>query len=168
MITISMVVAAAEDNAIGKNNDLLWKLPNDLKFLKNITWGMPVLMGRITYDSLKGYSMPGRKILVLSRQPNLTLPHATVFAVFNDAVAWCEQHGYKDLLVLGGGNVYETYLPLTHNIYLTRVHASFPDADAHFPPIPTNEFSLVKATKHDADAKHAYAYTFEHWQRNIA
>lgn len=161
---LTIVVAAALDHAIGKDNELLWKLPNDLKFLKNKTWGLPVLMGRKTWDSLKGIPLKGRPNLVLSRSAQQA-EGAVFFTRFEEAMAWCGEHDYAECCLLGGAQLYQTFMPRVTTIFLTRVEAHFPEADAHFPEIDENAFYLHHSDAHPPDEKHKYAYRFEEWRR---
>jgi len=167
MMIISIVVAASEDNAIGKDNQLLWKLPNDMKFFKNLTWGMPVVMGRKTFESIGCKALPGRLNIVLSRQLDLYNGFDGVVSVggFNQAVNIAEAHGYKELFVIGGSELYHQTFVLADKIYLTRVHSLFPAADTFIDPLDTKKFELISSDKMPADEKHAFSYSFETWQR---
>jgi dihydrofolate reductase len=164
---ISIVVAASEDNAIGKDNQLLWKLPNDMKFFKNLTWGMPVVMGRKTFESIGTKALPGRLNIVLTRQVNLYDGVTGVVSVddFNKAVQLADAQGYKELFVIGGSELYKQTFSIADKIYLTRVHSAFPSADTFIQQIDTNKFELIASEKMQADEKHALAYSFESWQR---
>ncbi len=162
---ISLVVAASENNAIGKDNKLLWKLPNDLKFLKNVTWAMPVAMGRKSFESIDSKPLKGRLNIVITRQKDLKAPGAVVVGSLKDAIFVAQEHDYKELMILGGGEIYKEAMPKADKIYITRVHAVFNDADTLFPEIDTKKW--VRTSKQDfpADEKHAYPYSFEVWER---
>jgi dihydrofolate reductase len=164
---ISIVVAASEDNAIGKDNQLLWKLPNDMKFFKNLTWGMPVVMGRKTFESIGSKALPGRLNIVLTRQINLYNGVAGVVSVndFNQAIQLAVNQGYKELFVIGGSELYHQTFAVADKIYLTRVHSTFPGADTHIDEIDVNKFELISSEKMCKDEKHAVDYSFETWQR---
>jgi len=164
-MNFSFVVAAAENDAIGKENRMLWHLPNDLKFLKNITWGMPVLMGRKSFDALGNKPLNGRANIILTRQKDYKAAGVVVVNKIKDATFFAEQNDYKEIMVLGGGEIYKMLMPKATKIYLTRVHASFPDADAFFPSIDESKWTLISKQDFDADEKHAYAYSFEVWER---
>ena len=164
---LSIVVAASDDNAIGKDNQLLWKLPNDMKFFKNLTWGMPVVMGRKTFESIGSKALPGRLNIVLSRQLN---PYEGVAGVasakdFNQAMEIAAAEGYKELFVIGGSELYRLSFTLADKIYLTRVHSTFPDADTFIDELDENKFELISSEKMPSDDKHLYSYSFETWQR---
>lgn len=164
---VSIVVAAAEDHAIGEGNALLWKLPNDMKFFKNTTWGMPVVMGRKTFESMGSKPLNGRLNIVISRQDNWTPPQdGLVFAKsLEHAIELAKTADCKEVFVIGGGEIYRQVMPITEKIYLTRVHTNFPNADTFFEPINKEAFHLVDETPMQKDDKHAFAYTFQIWER---
>lgn len=158
---ISLVVAAANNNVIGKDNKLLWKLPNDMRFFKNVTWGMPVIMGRKTYESL-AQPLKGRKNIVLSRQP-LESEGAIVVKSLDDALFLAKQMDMKEVMVIGGGEIYRLAFEKAKRIYLTRVDAE-PEGDTYFPPIDPKKWNLIRQDIHEADEKHAYGYSFQVWE----
>ncbi|MFZ9240327.1 MAG: dihydrofolate reductase [Chitinophagaceae bacterium] len=164
---LSVVVAASIENAIGKDNQLLWKLPNDLKFFKNLTWGMPILMGRKTFESIGSKALPGRMNIVLTRQSTLIQGSQLLVAAesMEHAMALAEKSGYKELFVIGGSELYRQIIPEADNIYLTRVDGKFPDADTYIDAIDQTKFQLVSTEEMPKDEKHPYAYRFETWQR---
>lgn len=157
---LSVVVAASIENAIGKDNQLLWKLPNDLKFFKNLTWGMPILMGRKTFESIGSKALPGRMNIVLTRQSTLIQGSQLLVAAesMEHAMALAEQSGYKELFVIGGSELYRQIIPEADNIYLTRVDGKFPDADTYIDAIDQTKFQLVSTEEMPKDEKHQYAY----------
>lgn len=162
-MNIALVVAAAENNVIGKNNQLLWRLPNDTKFFKNTTWGMPVIMGRKTFDSL-GKPLAGRTNIVITRQKNWTAPGAQVVSTLEEAMAAAADTDAKEAFAIGGGEIYALALPLAQRIYLTRVHATL-DGDAYFPEFDQQQWELLSNLDFPVDEKHAYAYSFQVWGR---
>jgi len=162
---ISLVVAASENNAIGKNNRLLWKLPNDLRFLKNVTWGMPVAMGRKSFESMDSKPLKGRINIVITRNKDFAAPGAVVVGSLKDAIFVAQEHDYKELMVLGGGEIYKEAMPKADKIYITRVHAFFEDADTFFPDIDENKWVRTSKEDFQTDEKHAYPYSFEVWER---
>ena len=164
---ISLVVAASEDNAIGEGNALLWKLPNDMKFFKNTTWGMPVIMGRKTFESIASKPLTGRTNIVVSRQDNrIEAQEGLVLAKsVEHAIELANDSDCKEVFVIGGGEIYIQVLGIAHRIYLTRVHTIFPNADTFFPPIDHDRFQLVEEVAMTADAKHAFSYTLQTWER---
>lgn len=162
---ISLIVAAATDNAIGKNNQLLWHLPNDLKFFKNMTWGMPVVMGRKTFEALSGEPLPGRINIIVTRQPDFKKENVVVVNNVKDALFLAEQHHYAEVLIAGGGEIYKETITLADRIYLTRVHATFEGADAFFPEVDTRKWHMTSNQDFSADTKHAFDYSFQVWER---
>ncbi len=162
---LSAVVAASENNAIGKNNQLLWHLPNDLKFLKNVTWAMPVAMGRISFNCLDNIPLPGRLNIIITRQNDFVAKDSIVVHKLDEAVKAAADNDYKELMILGGGEIYKLAMPITNRIYITRVHHVFDDADAFFPEIKKEEWDLASNEDHFKDAKHAYDYSFQVWER---
>lgn len=159
---ISLVVAAANNNVIGKDNQLLWRLPNDMRFFKNVTWGMPVVMGRKTFESLKE-PLKGRKNIVLSRQ-RLVGENVVVVNSLDDAIFLVKQMDVKEMMVIGGGEIYKLAFEKAKRIYLTRVDAE-PEGDTHFPVIDPKVWRLVSQQDHEADTQHAYNYSFQVWER---
>jgi len=164
-MNFSFVVAAAENDAIGKDNGMLWHLPNDLKFLKNITWAMPVLMGRKSFEALDNKPLNGRANIILTHKKDYKPEGVVVVNSIKDASFFAKQNDYKEIMVLGGGEIYKMLLPKATKIYLTRVHASFPEADTFFPSIDEAKWTRTSKQDFDADEKHAYAYSFEVWER---
>lgn len=161
---ISFVVAAAENNVIGKDNQLLWNLPNDMKFFKNTTWGMPVVMGRKTYDSMGGKPLAGRTNIVITRQADWQAEGAVTVGNLEQALEAGAATDAKEVFVIGGGEIFRQALPQARKIYLTRVHTNI-DGDAFFPEIRNGEWELLSQLDFPADDKHAYAYSFQVWQR---
>ena len=160
---LSIIVAAADNHAIGKDNQLLWHLPNDLKFFKNTTYAMPVAMGRKTFESLGGKPLSGRLNIVITRQKEWTADGVVTVHSLDDAIFVAHQAGYKELFIAGGGDIYRQSLDKADKVYLTRVHAN-PEADTFFPEL-NNKWKLVQSRDMPADAKHAYAYSFELWEK---
>jgi dihydrofolate reductase len=160
---LSQVVAAADNNAIGKNNQLLWSLPNDTKFFKNTTWGMPVIMGRKTFESL-GRPLTGRTNIVITRQKDWQPQEAFVVNDLKDAMDVAAKTDAKEAFIIGGGEIYKQTLPLTQRVYLTRVHTTI-DGDAYFPAMNFADWNLLSQLDFSADEKHAYAYSFQVWER---
>lgn len=163
---INLLVAASTNDAIGVHNKLLWHLPNDMRFFKNKSWGMPIIMGRKTFESFSGKPLPGRFNIVMTQQKNWSTPYKEVLVAHttSQAITLAQQTGCKEAFIIGGEKIYALAMPLAQHIYLTRVHAQF-EADAFFPKINTNEWQQVSCKYYDVDDKHAYAYSFEHWKR---
>lgn len=153
---VSIVVAIAENNAIGKDNQLLWHLPADLKHFKEITSGHTIIMGRKTYESI-GKPLPNRRNIVITRNPGLQIPGVEVEGNITNALALCE--GEKEIFIIGGAEVYRSTMDLVDRIYLTRVHEHY-DADAFFPEIDFSRWEETNVENHLPDEKNRVAYTF--------
>ena len=161
----SLVVAASTNNAIGKDNKLLWNLPNDLRFFKNVTWAMPVLMGRKSFDSLGNKPLKGRINIVLTSSKFLKHNGIVVVNKIKNAEFFAKENDYKELMILGGGHVYAQTIDDADKIYMTRVHHVFEDADTFFPVIDEKKWKLDSNEDHFKDDKHAYDYSFQLWER---
>lgn len=164
-MNISFVVAASENNVIGKDNKLPWHLPNDLKFFKNTTWAMPVIMGRKTFESF-GKALSGRINIVITRQANWKADGAVVVNNIDQAVEAAAATDAKEAFIIGGGDIFRQSWQRAGKIYITRVHAEF-EGDAFFPEIAENEWQLESNIKFQADEKHLYPYSFQIWGRKI-
>lgn len=140
-----------------------WHLPNDMKHFKNVTWGMPVIMGRKTFDSL-GKALPGRKNIVITRQQGWAAPNAVVVKNIEDALFVAKETDAKEAMIIGGGEIYKALFEKAKRIYLTRVHAE-PEGDTFFPSINPQQWYLVSQKKHEADEKNSYNYSFQLWER---
>lgn len=162
-MTISLVVAAASNNAIGKDGKMPWHLPNDMKHFKNVTWGMPVVMGRKTFDSL-GKALPGRKNIVITRQPGWMADNTVAVKNIEDALFVAKETDAKEVMVIGGGEIYKALFDKAQRIYLTRVEAE-PEGDTFFPVLTQGQWHLVSQKNHEADEKNAYNYSFQVWER---
>lgn len=162
-MNISLVVAASNNNVIGKDNRLVWSLPEDIRHFKNVTWGMPVVMGRKTFETFKR-PLPGRKNIVLSQQKDLRIDGAIVVSSMRDVELLVKEMDVKEMMVIGGGEIYKMYFPKANKIYLTRVDAVI-EGDTTFPAIDEKSWKLVSKTDNKADGKHAYDYSYELWER---
>ena len=160
---ISLVVAASDNHAIGKDNQLLWHLPKDMRFFKNTTWALPILMGRKTFESLGNKVLPGRMNIIITRQANKEYEGAKVVTAWEQAIELAKQNDYKELMVIGGGEIYQMAMPLANTIYLTRVHTNI-EGDTYFPALGA-EWILESSEPQLADEKHAFDFDFEIWQR---
>ncbi|MBS1653707.1 MAG: dihydrofolate reductase [Bacteroidetes bacterium] len=162
-MTITLVVAAAENNAIGLKGKLLWHLPKDLKFFKNVTWGMPVIMGRKTFEAL-GKPLAGRTNIVITHQPHWKAEGAVVVKGLYEALKVADDMFAKEVMVIGGGEIYKSFFFQAERIYITRVHAKF-EADTFFPEIDPEQWQLVSNVDMDKDEKHPYSFSFQKWER---
>lgn len=162
---LSLLVAADENNVIGKDNKLLWHLPNDLKYFKNQTWGMPVLMGRKTFESI-GKPLSGRRSIVITRNKNWAYENVEVVHSIKEAIEKAQSFGVKQIFVIGGAKIFKASFSHANRIYLTRIHYSF-DGDAYFPEMITADWKLVQNRFCKADKKNLYDHTFQVWERNF-
>ena len=162
-MNLSIVVAASTNNVIGKDNHLLWHLPNDMKFFKNTTWALPVIMGRKTFESL-GKPLTGRTNIVITRQKDWKADAIKPVQSLDEAMLAAEDTDAKEAYIVGGGEIYKQALPLSHRVYLTRVHATV-EGDTYFPALDEREWKLLSQLDFKADAKHKYDYSFQVWQR---
>jgi dihydrofolate reductase len=153
---VAIVVAAADDNVIGKNNALPWRLPDDLKRFKSLTMGKPIIMGRKTFESI-GKPLPGRQNIVISRQRDLEVDGCIVCESLDAALKATDSA--PEVCVIGGAEIYRQALPLTDVIYLTRVHASVA-GDVRFPALLPSEWRETSREEHAADDRHAHAFSF--------
>lgn len=162
---ISLIAAAAKNNAIGKDGDMPWHLSNDLKYFKNVTWGMPVVMGRKTFESFgKGKPLAGRKNIILTRQKDFNPKGVVTVQSADDAIFLVNEMDVKEMMVIGGGEVYRLFFEKAKRIYLTRVDAE-PEADTFFPEIDPQVWKLISQKDHEADAKNDHNYSFQVWER---
>ncbi|MFL9485519.1 dihydrofolate reductase [Chitinophagaceae bacterium LWZ2-11] len=163
-MNITLIVAASENNAIGKQNQLLWNLPNDLKFFKNNTWGLAVAMGRKTFESLGNKPLTGRFNIVITRQKDWKAHNVTVVESLEESIKTAKENDYKEVMICGGGEIYKQAILIATKILITRVHATL-EGDTFFPVIDENIWKLVFEENFEADEKHAYAYSFQTWIR---
>lgn len=161
---ISIIVAVAENLAIGINNKLLCYLPDDLKMFKKRTEANTVVMGRNTWISLPVKPLPHRKNIVISDRPEEVLEGAVMAYSIEQAIE--EMHPYLENFIMGGAMVYKQFMPYANVLYITRIHGQF-IADTYFPPILDEEWALVETTPHEADEKHPYAFSFEVYNRRF-
>lgn len=165
-MTVIIVAAVAENNAIGKDNDLIWNLPDDMEFFKEKTRGKPVIMGRKNYESIpeKYRPLPGRENIVITRKKDFHAPKCKVVHSIEEAIDHCK--GQEEICVIGGGEIYK--LALEKNVidimYITEIHASF-EADAFFPEFDKSEWEEEVLGEHGTDAKHDYSFTFKRFTR---
>lgn len=160
---VSLLVAASENNVIGKDNKLPWHLPNDLKYFKNLTWGMPILMGRKTFDSI-GKALPGRKSIVITRNRDWQHQGVDVVHSIEEAIQKAEFFGVKEIFVIGGAEIFKTSLLTADRIYLTRIHHNF-DGDVFFPEVLEEKWKLTSTRYCEADEKNLYNHTYQVWER---
>lgn len=155
---LAAIVVVAENGAIGKNGDLLCHLPADLKHFKNITMGHTIIMGRRTWESLPKGALPGRKNVVITRNSDFVAEGAEVYHSLEEALEATKSD--EGRFIIGGGMLYREAFSLTNILHLTKLHASFPDADTFFPEFDEQEWNEISREDHDADEKNPYPYSF--------
>lgn len=158
---ISIIVAASRNNVIGRNGLLPWKLSDDLRHFKATTLGKPVIMGRKTWESI-GRPLPGRQNIVITRQRGFVAKGCDVAASVDAAIALAGQ--VDEIMVIGGTQVYEAFLPRAERLYVTRVHAVV-EGDAFFPAIDEDRWKLLTDELHWADEKNDHAFSFRIYER---
>lgn len=156
MTLVSIIVAADEHGGIGRDGALPWHLPEDLKRFKALTMGKPIVMGRRTWDSI-GRPLPGRRSIVVSRQPGLAIEGAEVYDSLGAALQAAA--GAPETCVIGGADIYRQALPRAGLVHLTRVHASV-QADTFLPALDAGDWEEVAREDRPADERHAHAYSF--------
>lgn len=160
---ISLIVAASENNVIGINNDLPWRLPDDMKFFVQTTKGHHILTGRKNLESF-GKLLPNRTNIVLTNKKDYTFEGAEIFHDIEEAVDFARSRGEEELMVIGGGEIYKQFMGQANKIYLTRVHTNI-EGDTVFPEIDENEWQVVKEVHHPKDDRHKYDFTFMTFER---
>ncbi len=157
---ISIIVAASENDVIGVDGELPWRLPADLKHFKATTLGKPVIMGRKTWESL-GRPLPGRQNIVITRQAGYSAPGCDVVASPGDALQAC--NAAAEVMVIGGSQIYAMFLRLAKRVYLTRVHTELA-GDAYFPSLD-DSWVLLEEDAHPSDDTHAHPFTIMTFER---
>ena len=161
-MNISIIVAVAQNNAIGFENKLLYWLPNDLKRFKSLTTGHTIIMGRRTFESLPKGALPNRRNIVLTHQ-EIDFPGAERYASLEAALGQCRNE--KEVFIIGGASVYQEALPLANTLYITHIDATPDEADAFFPPIDPSVWKETNREAHLTDEKHLYPYQFVDYER---
>lgn len=163
---ISLIAAVAQNGVIGKNNDLPWKLPDDMKYFMNTTQGHHVIMGRKNYDSLppKFKPLANRTNWVVTRQSNFEAPGCHVVPSLSYAVEQIKKEKPDEIFVIGGAEIYKLALPMAHRLYLTEIKAQI-DGDVFFPSFDRKEWKEVSRKPHPADGRHLHAFDFVVYER---
>ena len=157
MKTISLIVAVASNGAIGKDNDLLWYIPDDFKWFKKHTKGSTVVMGRKTWESLPVRPLPGRINIVISDDPNDKFEGAVMVGSIKEAIDKMSEG--RENFIIGGGSIYGQFLPLAHKFYLTRVHRDF-EADVFFPDFNISDWKEIYREEHPEKEPDKLGFTF--------
>lgn len=159
---ITLIAAAGENNELGKDNDLLWHLPDDFKRFKSLTTGHYIIMGRKTFESFPK-PLPNRVHIIITRSKDYNVPEGCIVANnLEKAIEVCPKH--ETIFIIGGGEIYKQSISIADCIELTRVHENF-DADTFFPEINSSEWELLSSEFHDKDEKHKHTFTFETYQK---
>lgn len=166
-MTISLIAALTRNRVIGRNNDLPWHLPDDMKYFMQTTKGHHVIMGRKNYDSIpeKFRPLPNRTNIVVTRQRNLVLPQCTVVNNMAEAISLAKHAGEQELFIIGGAAIYQLGMPLANKLYLTEIDAELA-GDTLFPEFNKAEWKEVSRRRHPADERHAYAFDFVIYEHN--
>ena len=161
-MTIALIVAASQNNVIGRNNELPWHLPGDLQYFKTMTLGKPVIMGRKTFESI-GRPLPGRDNIVISRQTDYAAKVIEVVSSLEQAIALGENinliNGIQEVMIIGGAQIYEKSLDLADRVYLTRVQCKV-EGDAYFPALDDDEWQEI--AREDITAKESNPFDFSY------
>ena len=158
---IILIAAVAENNALGKNNTLLWHLPNDFKRFKEVTSDHHIIMGRKTFESFPK-PLPNRTHIVITRQKNFIKEGCIVVDTIEKAIAICPKD--ENIFIIGGGEIYMQSIHLADQLDITRVHHSF-EADVYFPEIDLNIWKITSEIFNPKDERHLYDYTFQTFSR---
>lgn len=159
---LKAIVAYAENRVIGKNNDLIWHLPDDLKHFKSHTAGKTIIMGRKTWDSLGGRPLPNRRHIVITRKKDFVAKGAEVTHSLEEAIQIAKAE--EEVYIVGGAQIYALSMPMIDVLEITEVHAAF-DGDAYFPTFNTANFELISQQYHPTDENHQFSFTFKTWVR---
>ncbi len=164
---ISLIVAMSENRVIGINNEIPWRLSADLRNFKKITLGKPILMGRKTFESI-GRPLPGRKNIIISRNPAFKQEDCFVYQSIDSAIAACEQE-YDEIMIIGGASFYQALLPKAHRLYLTRIHSAFA-GDTFFPEFDPAQWQQIDRQNINDDPSVPFDYSFivlerRHWPK---
>jgi dihydrofolate reductase len=159
---ISIIVAVADNNAIGKDNDLLWHISDDLKRFKKITSGHKIIMGKKTFLSLPVRPLPNRTSIVITDDPADHYEGCIMAYSIEDAISKCGEE--EECFIIGGGSVYTQFLPLADKLYLTKVNRSY-EADTFFPEIRSDEWELIEQEDHIDEENNSLPFSFQIYTR---
>ncbi len=163
-MSLSLIVAIANNRVIGNNNQLPWHLPADLKYFKSITIGHPIIMGRKTFESIGGGKpLPGRTSIIITHQLGYKAEGCTVVHSLQEAIN-CSKHD-AEAFIIGGAEIFKQGLELADKLYLTKIHHDF-NGDTFFPSINLNQWKLISCKEYDTDEKNKYPYSFLVYERN--
>jgi len=158
---LSLIVAIAQNNVIGKDNKLVWHMTADMRFFKNTTMGHTLIMGRKTFESF-GKPLPGRKSIVITRQKHWKYEGVTVVHSLEGAIKVAPKD--EEVFIIGGAEIYRQAMPFCKKMYITIIHYDF-EGDTHFPPVDFSQWNLISDKKHLADEKNPYDFSFRVYER---
>jgi dihydrofolate reductase len=159
---ISIIVAVSEDLGIGKDNELLWHISEDLRRFKRLTSGNTVIMGKKTWESLPRRPLPGRKNIVLTDDPNESIENSVTAYSIDDAMSKCSVG--EEVFIIGGGSIYRQFMPIADRLYITHVHKKAP-ADIYFPEIDLSIWEVTEKEEFRTDDEASIPYTYTIYQR---
>jgi dihydrofolate reductase len=166
-LIISLIAAVSKNQVIGKNNDLPWNLPDDMKFFMNTTKGHHCIMGRKNYESIpeKFRPLPNRTNIVVSRQKDFSAPGCIVVNTIDEGLAIARKNGEAETFIIGGAEIYRSTMEQTNRMYLTEIDAVI-EGDTYFPEFDKNIWKEVKRQHHGTDERHQYAFDFVVYEKN--
>ena len=159
---ISIIVAVSEDWGIGKDNELLWHISEDLKRFKKLTSGNAVIMGKKTWESLPRRPLPGRKNIVLTDDPNESIENSVTAYSIDDALDKCGPA--EEIFIIGGGSIYRQFMPIADRLFITHVHKKAP-ADIYFPEIDRSIWEIIEKEEFKTDESNSIPYTYTIYER---
>lgn len=159
---ISIIAAVSEDGGIGRNNELLWHIPEDLKRFKKLTYGKTVVMGKKTWESLPGKPLPGRKNVVITDKPEECFDYSVTAYSIEDALSKCDKN--EEIFIIGGGSIYRQFMNLADRLYITHVHKKIP-ADVFFPEIDPKIWKVADKEEFIPEDKEGIPYTYIIYER---
>lgn len=165
-MVISMIAAVATNQVIGKDNDLVWRLPDDMKYFMETTKNHFVIMGRKNYESIphKYRPLPNRTNIIITKQKNYQAPDCIITNTIEEALDYCNEHNQEEVFVIGGGQIYAQSLPLAHKLYITEVKEYF-EGDTFFPEFDQRQWDELSRKHHNIDDRHKHAFDFVIYKR---
>ncbi|MDH5259466.1 MAG: dihydrofolate reductase [Gammaproteobacteria bacterium] len=165
-MTISIIAAMGKHREIGYQNELLWRLPNDMKFFRAMTMGKPILVGRKTFESFGGKPLPGRTNIVITQDQSYQCDGVVIVHSVEEALSAGKKaaEASDEIMIIGGASFYEQLLPLADRLYLTYVDGTF-TADSWFPEFDKTQWQITKRESHEADEKNPYDHEFVIYDR---
>ena len=159
---VSIIVAVSEDWGIGKDNELLWHISEDLKRFKSLTFGNTIIMGKRTWESLPRRPLPGRKNIVLTDKEDEIIENSVTAYSIEDALGKCEKN--EEIFIIGGGSIYRQFMPVADRLYITHVHKKAP-ADIYFPEIDLKIWEITEKEEFKTEGENSIPYTYTIYER---